>query len=857
MALPKAGVELVADGLSGFVSDMGKANAAVANFGEAGSKSGSMFKSGFGEVVTGALRHIGTLAVDALGKAAQATGAFLKDSIGLAGDFQAGMLEFQSVAGKDVDTKGLDAFHDLFLQLGKELPVSTSEVQQAAIEMVKGGIDPAIVAAGGLRQNIQFAAAAMKGDLAGAATISAKILGGWSKAGATAAEQAEFLTHSTDLLTKAANASSVDVQELSLGIFNAQGIAKTAGVSFDDLTTTLAEIAPRFASSSEAGNSLKNVIARLQPTTKSATAAMEGLGLVTADGSNKFYDAQGNFIGFQKASQVLQESLVGLNNQQKQQVLQTIFGNDAMNAAATLAELGAKGYEDMAAKLDKANGVAAAAALIQGSFNTKLDNAKGSIETLKIILGEQLLPVLGDFLDNYITPGINAVTTFAEKLFDASDPVLFLAQKLSEVSPALSNIVFYLTDLVRHGEDVGGWLATTPALFQGFIGVVQTVGSVLGPVVDGIKEGFGDNGIAGAIDTVVFQLSQVSPAFAIVVGVIQAAIPTVQLIIDAFADMATRSEITTGTVITAFQTAHTLVNGAVSAILNTVQDVFGVIGKYIPDIMKSIEKIIGSVLDQIAIFWKNNGADIMAFVDKAWSSISQIITGIVEIIMILVSTFLAKVSEWFSKYHTEIQLVVQGAWDIISGIISGVLAIILGAVNTTLALLKGDFSGAWDAIVQMSKDFVLALDKVVGGLLEVMIGVGMDIVNGIKQGIADQWGKLVDWFSDKLAELTDMLPFSEPKDPYSPLRGLSKSGAAIVDMLQMGIDGAGGLRIGAPMIGGMGQIATPASASQILGAGMGNSTTNNYSRSISMPVTTNMTPSAIGQSLAIAGALLT
>src|SRR6185369_13566227 len=101
MALPKAGVELVANGLSGFVSDMGKANSAVSGFGETGQKSGSMFSKGFGEVITGALRQVGALAVDALGKAAQATGKFLTDSIGLAGDFQAGMLEFQAVAGKD------------------------------------------------------------------------------------------------------------------------------------------------------------------------------------------------------------------------------------------------------------------------------------------------------------------------------------------------------------------------------------------------------------------------------------------------------------------------------------------------------------------------------------------------------------------------------------------------------------------------------------------------------------------------------------------------------------------------------------------------------------------------------------
>ena len=221
MALPKAGVQLVAEGLSAFESGMGRADKAVQDFGQSGAKAGGAFDKGFGDVVTGALRQVGALGVEALLKAGQAVAGFVKDSIGLAGDFQSGMLEFQAVAGKDVDTKGLEKFKDLFITLGKELPVSTSDVEKAAIEMVKGGIDPAIVAAGGLRQNIQFAAAAMGGDLVAAANVSAKILGGWSDVNATASDKAAFLTHATDQLTKAANASSVDVHELSLGIFNA------------------------------------------------------------------------------------------------------------------------------------------------------------------------------------------------------------------------------------------------------------------------------------------------------------------------------------------------------------------------------------------------------------------------------------------------------------------------------------------------------------------------------------------------------------------------------------------------------------------------------------------------------------
>lgn len=474
MAFEQVGVQFIAAGGDVYISTMGDATKVTNGFVDATEQGGGKV-SGAGQVMIGALRQVGTIAVDALAKAGQAVAGFLSDSVSVAGNFQAGMQEFQSVAGKDVDTAGLEKFHDLFIQIGKELPVSTGDVQQAAIEMVKGGIDPATVAAGGLRQNIQFAAAAMKGDLVGAAEISSKILGGWSDANATAAEKSDFLTRSTDLLTKAANASSVDVKELSLGIFNAQGIAKTAGVSFDDLTTTLAEISPRFASSSEAGNSLKNVIARLQPTTKPATEAMAALGLITEDGANKFYDAQGQFIGFQAASQMLQDSLVGLTNQQKQATLQQIFGNDAMNAASALAELGSAGYQKMADSLENANGVQAAAALTQQGYNTSLENAKGSLEALQITIGEKLLPVITMLLNDYIAPGVNAVTSFADAFFKAHDAT-------------------------------GSWTAAIDQFLPGFQSFYDTAVQVAGFIADNLTP------ILAAVSAMI--LSAVIPAFA-------------------------------------------------------------------------------------------------------------------------------------------------------------------------------------------------------------------------------------------------------------------------------------------------------------------------------------------------------
>lgn len=428
-----AGVETIAPAAK-------KAGDAAEKAGKDAEKGGGGFKA-FGEIVTGALREVGRMATNALADAARATAAFVGDSIGLAGDFEAGMLQFQSVAGRDVDTSGLEKFHDLFLQLGKELPVSTKDVQLAAIEMVKGGIDPATIAAGGLRQNIQFAAAAMGGDLVKAAEISAKIIGGWAGVNATAAEKADFLTHATDLLAKAANASSTDVEGLALGIFNSQGIARTAGVSFDDLTTTLAALAPRFESSSVAGNSLKNMIARLQPTTDPAAQAMASLGLYTSETGSAFYDAQGNFIGFEKSAQLLQDSLKGLTKEQQAALLQQIFGNDAMGAAAGLAELGAAGYTNMAEALANANGVSETAALKQQGFNTALDNAKGSVEAMQISIGEKLLPMLTTLLNDTIAPAINAFGDWATAILGADDPMQALIKSIDEIAPGFQSFL--------------------------------------------------------------------------------------------------------------------------------------------------------------------------------------------------------------------------------------------------------------------------------------------------------------------------------------------------------------------------------------------------------------------------------
>lgn len=715
-----------------FASDAELAAAGIEKIGPAARGAGDAARgaghdfSAFGEIVTGALRKVGELAVESLLKAGQAVAGFVNDSIGLAGDFEAGMLEFQAVAGKDVDASGLEEFRDLFIDIGKRLPVSTSEVEQAAIEMVKGGIDPAIVAAGGLEQNIQFAAAAMGGDLVAAANVSSKILGGWADANATASDKAAFLTHATDQLTKAANASSVDVHELSLGIFNAQGIAKTAGVSFDDLTTTLAALSPRFASSSEAGNSLKNVIARLQPTTDPAIMAMRSLGLLTEDGANKFYDAQGSFVGFEQASQLLQDSLKGLTDQQKQAVLQTIFGNDAMNAAAGLADLGAAGYRNMADALDTANGVAENAALKQQGFNTALENAKGSVEALQITVGSALLPVLTDLLNNVVAPAVNTFTDMADAVFGNEEAFARLSPSAQAVVSIIGTLVDDVQNIIGAFEDAGAGSSEFAEAIGGLASDLGLPGELIQDLVRGVQ------------DTV------------------------------AWFDKGSDASDDLGSAVDGLSGIWTKAIGVVENMVAGYQD------------------IIQSVLPIVTAFVEEHGDEISAFFKTAYDQIIRIVNLALDLYDAIVPPILHAIADFIQEHGDDIQTIFSGAWDVITGVIGAALQLIEGTIRLAIDLINGDWAQFGTDLQTMSAGFVENLVKIITGFLDIIAGffgtslegivdlwqnnwdmlvdiatqtdwaqVGRDVVDGIISGLSSAWGSLVGWITDKVSGLVD------------------------------------------------------------------------------------------------------
>ena len=728
-----------------FASDAEKAAAGVvAATDKVGSQGGKGFEA-LENIARGALERVGHIAVDALGQAAQAAGQFAADSITAAGDFEASVNNLAAISGTALADAGFN-FDDVSakaLQLGQDTAFSASESIEAMTNLVKGGVPVADVMNEATDATLALAAASGT-DLASAADIVAKQLGVWGETGLTA-------TAAADLLTQAANASTVGVEDLAQGLSQAGGTAKTAGVEYDDLVQTMALLAPGFSSASDAGTSLKTFLSRLVPSTKAATEEMMALGLATADGKSKFYDAEGSFIGMEAAAALLAKQTANLSEEQRLAAFNTIFGSDAIRAASAIANSGAEGFNAMGEAMAGAGTAAETAAIQNQGFNFAMDSLKGSVETLQIVIGSALLPILTQLINDYLIPGVGVVMQFAQALFGNTDA-------LAALSPQM----------------------------QGAVAGVQSFLAAAQPVAE-------------------FLIANWQPALAAVAGVIGAiAIPALVAMVAPFAP------------IIAAVGAAIAIGAALQTAWNT--NFLGIQG-YVTTALTNVQATITAVLGVVSEFWAANGEEISATTEKVWSFIEQVIGVTAAVIAAGISTTFGAIANFLTTHGDQIQAVLEFAWESIEAAINLTINTIQGVVAAVLAVIEGDWEGAAEAIMGIVDGFQTYIGDTFDNIANLVEGLGgraaeagAAFIRSMGDGILSAIDRLIQQAKDALAELADLLPGSEPKDPTSPLRGLSKRGAAFMQNFVGGAVEAAPAAASA-MSGALATVAAPAAAS--------------------------------------------
>ena len=360
-----------------------------------------------------------------LGFAAMAVGAVGLAAIAFpikqAADFEHQMSAIKAVSG--ASSQEMKAFSDLSLEMGKKTRFSALMAAQGIEELVKAGVSTKDILGGGLEGTLSLAAAG-EISVAEAATLASTTLNAFR-------DDALTVTQAADILAGAANASATDIQGINVGLQNVSAVAASAGLSFKDTATALALFAQNGMQASMAGTDFKMMLMELAPVHKRGISMMKQLGIITADGTNQFFDAHGKMKSLSEISKVLTKSLSGLTQEQRLQATSVMFGTSASTVANILMKEGVTGVKNMQDAMSKFTAADVAKERLN-NFEGAVKQLGGSFETLMIVMGMPFMNILAN-----IAHGLQFIVDTLTSVFSTT-----IGQVIMYIVAALSLLTF-------------------------------------------------------------------------------------------------------------------------------------------------------------------------------------------------------------------------------------------------------------------------------------------------------------------------------------------------------------------------------------------------------------------------------
>lgn len=222
-------------------------------------------------------------------------------------------------------------------------------------------------------------------------------------------------TRITDNFVQAADASVAEVEDLGEAIKTIGPTAAAMGISLEDTNNALAILSTRGIKGAEAGTALKSMMTNLQRPTDAVVETLDKLNV-------SLYDSEGQFVGLPSVISQFEKGLAGLTQEERNLAIQTVAGTYGMTAMNTLLAEGSQGWQDMADAIAGSSTAAEIAAARTDTLRGAQEQWQGTLETLKIQIGEAFLPLR--------RTATEAMTAFAS---EHGPQVIAIAQQIAGV----------------------------------------------------------------------------------------------------------------------------------------------------------------------------------------------------------------------------------------------------------------------------------------------------------------------------------------------------------------------------------------------------------------------------------------
>ena len=616
-------------------------------------KLGSLAKGGF-KVLSAAVAGV-TASLGA------ASGAVIK----IGSDFESQMSRVKAISGATGEE--FEQLRQQAIDLGADTAFSASEAANGMENLAAAGFSTNEIMSA--MPGMLDLAAASGEDLASSADIAASTLRGFGL-------EASEAGHVADVLAENANRTNSSVAETGEAMKYIAPLARAAGISMEETAAAIGIMANAGIQGSQAGTTLRGALSRLSAPTDDMIQAMDELGV-------SFYDSEGKMLSLSDQVGMLQTAMSGLTDEQKNNYLVTLYGQESLSGMLALINEGPDSLSQLTQSFQACDGAAEKAA------STMQDNLQGAVEQLK-----------------------GSAETLGITIYDS-------------VSDGLKGLAQLGTDAINQ--------LTSAFQEQGFDGLIQVGSQIIANVLTGISQGV-PGAIALALQIITSILSGLTENMpqiisaggqilrSLITGMIQL-LPQIGLF-----------------VLTLIQELYTQISAAAPGLL---QKGYELLSNIVDGFVQAIPEALPKILDFIQGIGQQLAAAAPVMIQKGFELLSKLVEGIVSAVPILISRVPEIISTFANIINDNFPIILAKGAELLGQLALGLIQ----AIPTLVANIPQIISAIVDVItafnwLNLGKTIITGLGNGIKSMVGFAKNAGTSIFNGIKSTIQNLPGTL-------------------------------------------------------------------------------------------------------------------
>lgn len=687
--------------------------------------------------------------------------------VGVAGlkvatDFEKAMSGVQAITG--ATGEDFEKLRETAIDLGATTAFSSGEVAEAMTEMAKAGWSTTQIIDG--MAGVLDATAASGESLGTVATIVADAITGF---GLSAKDSARV----ADLMTQAANSGTIGVSDLGESYKYVAPLAQSMGLSIEDVTTALSAMSMAGIKGSQAGTSLRTVLANMAKPSSTVASAMDELNL-------SITNSDGSFKSLDEIITTMRTSFSGLTDDQKAYYATALAGKEGMSGLISLLNLTQEEYDALTASMNNCSGVAGeTAAVMQDNLQSKVEQLGGALESLAIKLSEYVIPFLTGLVEK-ITAAVDAFTN---------------------MNPIVQKAVLVIGGILA----VAGPILIVVGKIISAVGTIMTVVPKLAGVINTVKTAFAALNAAMLANPIFLVIAAITALVAAFIYLWNNCNEFKQFWIDLWENIK-QAAIAVWTALKEFFTvAWQTISSTAQTIWNGLRNFFSALWEGIKTIFNTVLNVIKTIVTTYFNVYKT-------IITTVFNAIKTVITTILNAIKTVITTVWNTIKNVFTTVLNAIKSVVSGAfssmWNGIKNTVSGIVNTIKNGFNNAVSFIKGLASSAFSW--------------------------GADMIMGIVNGIRSCIGKVKDAVSNVAATIRSYLHFSVPDvgpltdyESWMPdfMSGLAKGIEQSKSMVTKAVEGVAGDMVISPQMAAMESRNVTPSERSVTSAGLSGITT--------------------------------